>query len=165
MEIYQGAPIVYGQGNFLFDMPSMSKTWAQGALVCLELAASLPARINFIPYEQTSGTPGLLRMSAKREDAFMAEFHERSKSVDDPEFVANQWSAFCESQKRGYLHGIRGKPGLLRRVAGKLDLLHYFDSPGVQRQRLNLIRCESHREALSTVLERESDRSRECLHP
>ena len=40
--------------------------------------------------------------------------------------------------------------------ASKLDLLHHFDTFEVQRRRLYLISCESHREALITVLDRAS---------
>lgn len=76
----------------------------------------------------------------------------RSEAIDDQSFIKKQWDDFCQKNKRSYLHSLYGKPGYLRRLAGKLNLLHFLDSREVQRTRLNIIRCESHREALITEL-------------
>ena len=95
-------------------------------------------------------------MTAGEERAFLGDFTNRSEAIVDESVVERQWEAFCKYGKRGYLHHLHGKPGFARRLAGKLNLLHHFDSREVQRRRLSLIRCESHREALITVLDRAS---------
>lgn len=158
METYQGAPIVYGQGNFLFDYPSTEAAWREGALICLEINDVGNFGVQLISYRQSDGQPGTHRMTADEESVFMNDFAARSEAITDVSFVKTQWETFCQDNKRYYLNTLHGKPRLLRRLAGKLDLLHYLDSRDVQRVRLNLIRCESLREALTTVLSMESDR-------
>lgn len=158
METHHGVPIVYGQGNFLFDLPSHRATWSEGALVCLESNGDDAFRARWIPYRQSDGGPGARKMEGAAAEVFLAGIAQRSEAITDATFVEAQWAAFCKQMKRGYLHGIHGRPGILRRVAGKLDLLHFLDPPGVQRSRLNLVRCESHREALLTLLDMESRR-------
>jgi hypothetical protein len=85
-------------------------------------------------------------------------FQQRSSDLADPQVIQEKWLKYCRDNKRYYLHGIHGKPSFLRRIFGKLDLLHILDKPDKQRKRLNMIRCESHREALMTILETEIDR-------
>lgn len=159
METYQGAPIVHGQGNFLFDYPSKVLTWHDGALICLEPNEEDEEsnfEVRLIPYRQSDGQPGARRMTADEESVFMNDFAARSEAIADAIFVKTQWETFCQDNKRYYVNTLHGKPGFLRRLAGKLGLLHYLDSCEVQRARLNMIRCESHREALITLLGKES---------
>jgi len=158
METYQGALIVYGQGNFLVDYPSTAITFHDGALICLEFNGEGDFGVRLIPYRQSDRQPGVRRMTADEEKSFMYDFTARSEAIKDESFVARQWEAFCQKNKCYYLHNLHGKPGFLRRLAGKLDLLHYLDSREVQRARLNFIRCESLCEALTTVLIREVER-------
>ena len=159
METYRNAPIIYGQGNFLFDYPSKSTTWHDGILACLDLAEERTHfNVRLIPFRQSDGQAGIRRMNANEESAFIKDFTIRSESISDDSFVARQWEDYCQKNKRLFLYGIHGNPGVLRRLAGKFDLLNYLDSSEVQRKRLNFVRCESLREALITVLEREAER-------
>lgn len=157
-EIYHGAPIIYGQGNFLFDYPSTAVTWHYGALICLEISVEGNFEARLIPYRQSDTQPGARRLTRDEEKSFMDGFNSRSEAIGEKLFVARQWEVFCRENKRNYLHSIHGKPGFLRRLAGKLDLLHHLDSPEIQRRRLNIILCESHREALISILTREAER-------
>ncbi len=158
MEIYLGAPIVYGQGNFLFDYPSSTTAWNIGLLICLDINDEGSFAPSLVPYRQSGGQFGSRRLTTDEEDIFMKDFKSRSEAIGDASFVERQWEVFCNENKRSFLHSLHGKTGILRRLAGKLDLLHYLDSNEVQRRRLNYIRCESLRDALITVLTREAQR-------
>lgn len=156
MEIYQGVPVIYGQGNFLFDFPSKEAVWCEGALICLNINDVGEFGIRLIPYCQSDDQPGARRLTREEEEVFLENFAVRSEAIADASFVKAQWEAFCKDKSSYYLNTLHGKPGLLRRLAGKLDMLHYLDSREVQRVRLHLIRCESLREALITVLRLET---------
>ena len=158
IETYKGAPIIYGQGNFLFDFSSKEVAWCEGAVISLELNGVGNFEARLIPYRQSDRQPGARRMTADEESVFMNDFVARSKAIADASFVKAQWETFCSDHKRHYLNALHGKPSLFRRLAGKLDLLHILDRPEKQRARLNIIRCESHREALRTILESEATR-------
>lgn len=158
METYQDVPILYGQGNFLFDRHCKVRTWYEAALICLDISEQGHFEFRLIPYCQSDGGPGARKMSRKDEESFLKAFGTRSQAIGNEAFVGNQWESFCDDHKRYYLHSLRGSPGIFRRVMGKLDLLHYLDSRAVQRARLNVTRCESHREALIRVLVSEAQR-------
>ncbi len=158
METYREAPIIYGQGNFLFDYHSKSTGWHDGVLVSLQVNGKACFDTQLIPYRQSDGQPGVRRMTPEEEQVFMADFVARSLAIGDRSFVATRWEAFCRENRRAFLQCLHGKPGFLRRVASKLDLLRYFDSREVQRRRLHFVRCESLREALITVLTQEAER-------
>ena len=158
METYRGAPIIYGQGNFIFDSPSKYADWPDGLLVRLTVPLEGNIRHELIPLRQSDAIPGARRQTGAAAEKFLAGFDARSKAIQEPGFVERQFEIFCRAHKRYYLHSLHGKPGILRRVAGKLDLLHYLDSRYKQQLRLNLIRCESHHEALLGVLSAEANR-------
>lgn len=158
METHRGAPIIYGQGNFLFDMPSRYPTWHEGCLVQLTLDQTGHCEARVIPLRQADGGPGARRMSEQEEADWRRAFEARSQHLADPQMVEEKWRAFCRDHKREYLHTLHGKPSFLRRLAGKLDLLHILDGPEKQRARLGIIQCESHREAMKTILESEATR-------
>jgi poly-gamma-glutamate capsule biosynthesis protein CapA/YwtB (metallophosphatase superfamily) len=152
METYRGVPIVYGQGNLLFDLPIQRPMWHDGLLIRLELEKPRPPRFRLIPFVQSDSLPGARRMSEERASAFLDGFAERSRAIQDPGFVEAQWRVFCLRNERHYLNTLHGKTTLLRRIAGKLNMLHRMDSDRVRCWRLNMIHCESHREALVTLL-------------
>ena len=156
VETYQGAPIIYGQGNFLFDMPSQYPEWHVGCLLHFTMDQAMRCEMRMIPFRQADGASGARRMSAKEEANWRSAVQERSRRLAKPQLIEQEWRAFCDNNKRYYLNTLHGKPGLLRRLAGKLNLLHHLDSRDIQRTRLHLVRCESLREALITVLTRET---------
>ena len=156
METYQGAPIIYGQGNFLFDWDSSLDTFNEGLLIALEFSPGEKPSINLIPYRQSCGAAGAHRMTSGQEASFRETFAIRSKTILDESALLACWEAFCKNSKRYYLSTLHGKPGPLRRLARKLNLLHYLDSQPARMAQLNMIRCESHREALMTALRQET---------
>jgi hypothetical protein len=160
MEVHMGVPIIYGQGNLLFDMPSAYSTWHEGCLVRLTIERKDRCEIQLVPYKQSAETQGARLMSENDEVVWREAFDERSRHLFEPEVLEERWRAFCDERKCFYLHLLHGKPSLLRRILGKLDLLHYLDGADKQRDRLSIIRCESHYDALKTILELEATRQR-----
>jgi hypothetical protein len=156
METYQGAPIVYGQGNFLFDMPVKLSTWNEGALITLDVDADCNTQCELTPYIQSREEAGARKMTPDHEEQFLHAFHERSKAIEDESFLLARWEEFCKVTKRYHLHLFNHPPSLFRRVFGKLDILHLLDSSEKQRMRLNILRCESVREATTSILLEES---------
>jgi poly-gamma-glutamate capsule biosynthesis protein CapA/YwtB (metallophosphatase superfamily) len=154
LEVYRGSPIVYGQGNLLFDYPSNESAWHEGVLVSLAINDNTETDVQLIPYLQSDAQPGIHTMPY--EATFLSGFLHRSRNIADESFVLAQWQRFCRDKKRHHLHLFNYPPGLLRRVLGRLDLLHFLDSPDKQRVRLNAIRCESLREVLIALLSEES---------
>ncbi|MFH1114224.1 MAG: CapA family protein [Pseudomonadota bacterium] len=155
-EIYQGAPIIYGQGNFLFDFPSDHASWHKGALVLLDVDdRDLRVNLSMVPFRQSPYQPGIQREPDEASRATLEAFERRSKALLVPGFVEKQWEQFCFEQRRHFLHILHGKRTIGRRIAGRLGLLKYLDSKEKQRNRLHYLRCESYREAIIKVLSSE----------
>lgn len=156
LEVYQGAPIVYGQGNLLFDMPSNFPTWNEGCLVQLLLSPRGDCAARMIPFRQAANAPGARHMTEKEEAEWRTAFDERSRHVGDQRTIEELWRTFCCGNKRYYFRALHGRASLLRRLAARLDITHMLDTAEERRARLNIVRCESHWAALRTILEVEA---------
>ncbi|MFH1037839.1 MAG: CapA family protein [PVC group bacterium] len=155
-ETYRGGHIVYGQGNFIFDLPSPHPAWNRGVLLVLEIDGPGRSRMRMVPYRQSDGGPGARRLGAEEEKRFREEFTARSEEIRDPAEVEKRWREFCRGQERALLHLLHGRNSLLRRLAVRAGLSGLLDSKKRCLTRLHLFRCESLREALIAVLEERS---------
>lgn len=154
IERYRGGTIVYGQGNFIFDSPGDPDSWREGGLVCIDLEPGRPAQVEFVPVGQSIGLPGAHALEGERRQAVLDGIAERSRVLDDPRALERRWDEFCAAQKALYLRRL----GTRSRLARGLDRLTgnvrggYARSWKARAEHLNLIRCESHREALIRIL-------------
>lgn len=159
VEVYRGAPIFYGTGNFLFPSNSaMGQAWHLGYAVSLQLTVGGVSSFQLLPYEQ--GVAGLTvrQLGEEEEKAFAAELLDGAAVVGDPELLAAAWDEHCEDQRRYYLYAALGLTRVERR------LLRHGIWPAWRRPRrriselLNLFTCDSHREAVETILGKENRR-------
>ncbi|NOZ25653.1 MAG: CapA family protein [Nitrospirae bacterium] len=150
-EEYEGAHIVYGQGNLIFDWPGQEKPFHEGFLVKLLIADDLSSSMEMIPYVQSDVHAGARRMDGESERLFFGAFMDRSRSVGDDGFVQAQWLRFCERVKHEYM----SKALAHNRVLSKLNsrgavVKHMYAVDSIACMR-NVISCESHREVLETI--------------
>jgi poly-gamma-glutamate capsule biosynthesis protein CapA/YwtB (metallophosphatase superfamily) len=152
-ERYLDATIVYGQGNLIFDGAGEPPEFYLGALLCFEVNAGARARLDIVPYAQSRPRAGAHRMPEGDEERIAREIEARSRAIADPDLVEARWNEFCARKERHYVRRLGAPLRLLRgldRATGIVQRLY-----GARRARvelLNLIRCESHREALITIL-------------
>lgn len=152
-EQYKGGHIVYGQGNLIFDAnPKQQEEWNRGFLVRLSIKADKTAEMDLIPYIQSDERPGARRLSKGKEALFMKDLQTRSACITQEAFVEQNWQDFCRTQRYLYFSLLRGHNRPLRlfnRIAHFTDWIY-------SRRRLmtlqNIIRCETHREVLQTIL-------------
>lgn len=155
-ETYRESHIVYGQGNLIMDMPSRYKWFHEGFLVSLRIGQNKKAQMEIIPYVQSDSVPGAHRMELEQEREFRNALEERSRAILNESFIDKQWDVFCRKNRNRYLSWLGGHNSLVRRLDGKFSFLRYFRSRRILQSHLNLIHCESHREALVSILSRES---------
>jgi poly-gamma-glutamate synthesis protein (capsule biosynthesis protein) len=161
-ERYRGATIVYGQGNLIFDFEGTPPTWHQGMLLCFEAQDEGNARLDIVPYVQSKPRPGAHRMHGRDEERVLREIEERSRAIADLDLVESRWGEFCDRMERHYLRRFASPHRLVRgldRLTGLVQFL--YGQRHVRAERLNLIRCESHRDALITILSREPTNGRQ----
>lgn len=145
-EKYNGATIVYGQGNFLFDM-SEKECWQSGLLVKIDDDFS----ISYVPVEKKGN---LIRKSESNE--ILNNFYKRSEEIKDKDFIKKEYSKFASSMCDNYLLAISAQHrSLIRRVINKLSS-HRYEKKLLNRKFnkenlmviQNYIECEAHQELL-----------------
>ena len=151
-EYYQKAPIVYGQGNFIFDPLHIRKTtWNEGFLVQLILNDSNECHAEWIPFAQSLDRPGVRRMPPKETQAFVAGLEARSREISVDGAVQRKWLEYCRREKYAYASRIRGHNRLLRVINRKLHFSDWLYSKTTKLMQRNVVECEIHREALETL--------------
>ncbi len=159
MERWEGRPIVYGTGNFLFDtLVPRGLGWHIGQLVSLELDPRGSWGLELISYEQCLEGPVVRPLSGE----LLEQYQRRSSCLDgtiaDPEAVEAAWCAFVARNRRRYLSTLlgltRAERALLRLGVWPAWRMAHKDLAAVR----DLFTCEAHREVVSQVLEAETNR-------
>ena len=149
-EEYHGTTLVYGQGNFIFD-ESTNSCWDNGLLLSIEIDNGC-VDVHFIPVVRKNGC---IRIASTEEaDAILEDFHRRSEEIMTEGFVEKSFAQKALSQKSYLLRKMHGDTAFTK-VLSKLfpNYLNKFCYNGKKRNAaLNLVRCESHRETLETIL-------------
>jgi hypothetical protein len=92
-------------------------------------------------------------MKPEQEKVFMDLIKERSTAIGDRSFVLEKWADYCETQRNKYYSLLCGFNNVLRMVNRTGILTKFFTSFADLPAVVDVIRCESHREALLSILE------------
>lgn len=152
-EKYKDGTIVYGQGNFIFDY-SEHDCWNESVLVSLDENFT----VNYIPIVRRGKS---IRLAGKREkNKILENFFERSKQIEDSNFIMKNYSEYVKSQITPYLIRLLAvRRGIIYRIINRL-MHRKMDSFIVGRKYskeyllpvLNYLECEPHRELIITSI-------------
>lgn len=152
-EVYQGAPIFYSLGNFLFDHATeRAGNWNKGFAVSLTLGeGNVDYRV--IPYTQCGDHVGVQPLIAQATVDFEAHIAALNAIISNDDLLQAEFDAYVRRSRTlysGYLepHSFRIVRALQRR-----GLLPSVLSSYKRRLLLNLVRCEAHRDVVSKILE------------
>lgn len=152
IEVVNGSPIVYGQGNLIFLNRWRGEQWHRGYLVQLDLEKGCTPSFDILPFQQRQGEPGLRALTEHEERQFREDIDAWSETVGDPEELALRWEASCERRRRMYF-------GTFLPPIWPFSFLHRHSRIGewIYGKRaiiglINLFRCENHRETVITLL-------------
>lgn len=146
-EIYQGRPIVYGQGDLISDSTTRARD-DTGFFVKLTLADQV--QFSIVPYLQlTAG--GIRAMSKEEEDRYIEALKQRNLMVIDPDILEVTWRKYCQQHRDTYYVRITGYNRIFRFLNRKL---HFIERLSVQKVAtlLNTMHCSAHQEAMVTIL-------------
>lgn len=155
-EIYNGVPIFYSLGNFIFDWKVKKlESWYEGYLIRLTIAEKKVTKITLTPYFQCNNDPGLQLMGVDESDRFLEKIEEYSNVIQDSNLLENKWRSFCKSQKVNYL-SMFFSLNIFQRQLLKRNLLPGFNfKKKGHLTSLNILRCQAHRELTIQVLKSE----------
>ena len=130
--------------------------WYRGSCVSMSIGRGGVWRFMLVPYRQRASLGAVEPLSGASAKELMRETLGLSLTIGDEERLAGRWTEFCRAGRESSL----GHAGLSR-VERRLLRRGVWPFWRLSRQRLpellNVIRCESHRERLSTVLQLECD--------
>lgn len=146
-EEYNRGTIVYGQGNFIFEN-SKNSLWDRSLLIRID-----NKDISYIPIVHFNGRVRLAEGYTKEQ--ILSEFEGRSKKIEYPGFIEEEFYRFSCNNIYKYLAGMRYRNSKFRRLLNRVTKKSYdrfisrfaFFDQNLVRIR-NYIECESQREVL-----------------
>lgn len=156
-EYYQGKPIVYSLGNLVFDNNKPPKDWDTGIMI--ELLIDFEKKqfnaLQIIPYKQSVETGGVQLLRGDDKDVFLARLEGYRKKMDNNQAWLEEWKGFVNKQADSYIARqyfpltFRGLGILVRNT----PIVKLFFNNKNSLSKINMLRCQSHRELLISLLE------------
>jgi poly-gamma-glutamate synthesis protein (capsule biosynthesis protein) len=152
IEIYEGMPIIFSTGNFLFEGKSEVDGWYKGFLVKLAIQPGAVVAVQLIPYWQSKDKVGVRLMDHCEQGQFFAHLSELSAVIADPVALGEKWDLFVRSKRVQYFSSVLGLNKVERRLlrSGLWPFWRLKRSGGARL--LNLFTCESHRDVMISLL-------------
>ena len=147
MENWGDCAIVYGQGNFLFDLDGEPEAFDTGLLISLDFSERGKPALDFVPVGRKEHGAELLH--GEKAKALLSSFAARSEELKKPGFVEERYRAYGEAYRERMLKVFLSGNPLLKAVNvlyGRRPSRVY--SPETLRAIRNSLECESINELL-----------------
>lgn len=159
-EYYKDKPIIYSLGNFVFDNEKSPEGWNEGYMARLNIDRNKRVFIDMelIPYRQSVELGGVCLYTGKEKEMFLKKIETYRNNLEKNIEWQKEWKNFVLKHSGSYIlrhfspFCFRGL-GLLARNTpiAKLFYNYYNCLP-----KLNMLRCQSHKELLTASLEEKS---------
>lgn len=152
-EFYNDKPIVYGLGNFIFDRfnRNYSSSWHRGCAISLLIEES-KINLEFYPYSQCTEKIGIQLFDEIAKSEFLAEVIEKEKIIKSDDLLNEKFKNFKLTQTKKYQFYLEPFQSKFIYFAIKRNIFPRFIKGKKRLLLLNLIRCESHRELVMSIL-------------
>jgi poly-gamma-glutamate synthesis protein (capsule biosynthesis protein) len=145
IEVHNGVPIVYSQGNFVFWQDSPTYFQHVGYLVHLDFAGKALHGMQLTPYY--IGLESLSVLQGEEKERLFADLEKVSNVLEDDDKVEQVWDAVID---------LRGEERIMGAIANDLKLIEQNPIKGAARLH-NLFFAPVHRAYLMNGLKRISD--------
>ena len=155
IEVYNGKPICYGLGNFLFDEPSKRHCkWNYGYMISLDFKKGRNPIYELYPYNQCDDACTISLLKGSDNKDFTNTVSQLSRIIEDDEQLVQQYKEWIQEctplydylftpWKRRFFRRIYRR-GFLPSLRSRKQLLLFK----------NFIECESHHERMVSVLDK-----------
>jgi hypothetical protein len=151
-EVYNGVPIYYSLGNFLFTKNKITDEWYTGLVLEIQISKDKFNHMIY-PVKQQKGSFQLSIISGEDKDAVLEKINRFNKIITNEVKLHKRWDLFTSSQIKKYLNYWTSISLLSNRYIK--SIFSRFGIFLLNRQSvfliLNLIRCETHREMSISV--------------
>ncbi|NUY80876.1 CapA family protein [Flavobacterium sp. MAH-1] len=159
-ETWNGKPIFYGLGNFIFDYKKKYQKgkWTEGYAVEFGLDNG-KLGFEIIPYKQGREEKSTLELlsESERKD-FDSRLEALNETIADDKKFGEAWQNYLKTQKDSYKALLFVQNKYVRALmAKKLFPKLFFQSESHKNVVLNLFKCETHREIMIETLNKKID--------
>jgi hypothetical protein len=155
-EIFNGVPIFYGLGNFLFDAENSSKDWCKGLLLSLEINHEKEITWKLHPFKQCGENLKVELLEGEEKLKTEKEINTITSIIADPERLKEKFNALVEMQRKNILSMFSTSYFLnhryLRSGIRKLGMEQFFLRREQLKSILNYSRCEAHKDITFEVI-------------
>jgi hypothetical protein len=155
-EIFEGVPIFYGLGNFLFDSTTRLKGWFKGLLLSIEVNAQKEITWKLHPYKQCEQDLKVELLEGTEKSQVENEIADINSVIADPEKLETKFNELLDSQKKDVLSIFSTSYFINNRYflssIRKLGLEHSFLRRAQLKSILNYSRCEAHKDITFEVI-------------
>ena len=149
-EKYQEGTIVYGQGNFLFDLCD-NEYWNTSLLISLD--TDNVENVDYLPLVKRGS---MVALAVQEKNEILDGFRERTEAIQSPCLIEEKYSEVAQAQFERYMNRVQGKrcSSLMFRALNKLSghklkdyLIRKYYGKSQMASLYNLLDCEVHRES------------------
>lgn len=153
-EVYNGCPIFYSLGNFVFDSKKKKDPrWHKGIAVQFSIEGKNLA-FELIPYSQNAEKPGVHLLSGAEKAAVEKEIESLSEIILDGTRLEEEFEKYCQKVARLYDHYLEPHSNRYLSFLQRKKLLPSFLNKKKRLLYNNLIRCESHRDVVLKIIQK-----------
>lgn len=147
-EKYLGGTIVYGQGNFLFDMSEVDE-WQTSLLI-----EFVDGVVSYIPLKKHKEKIRIANSIERAE--ILDDFRKRSEEIKDAQLIEDKYKEFVSQRLYEYLWGLSGANNskilrAINKISGYRFYRHFLEKKYSAYSALlmaNYFECEAHREVM-----------------
>lgn len=152
-ELYNGVPIYYSLGNFLFTMNSIYEDWYRGLVLEVEICKG-KLRTRLHPIEQKKDSFKLNLLKGNEKQNVIDRVSSYSSIIVEEEKIKREWNKYVKSKCNIYLNYWSPISFISNRYIKKiLSILRidFITKKGLALK-LNLLRCEAHADLSKEVV-------------
>lgn len=154
-EEYNNGVIFYSLGNFIFDFPATRKPQANlGVAVKLNMSKGKKPKFELVPYNQFVSEAKVEFLIGQEKEEFDREATKKNEIITAPGKIRDNWSQFVASHEKKYLTYLEVPNHKYFRGARFFRLIPGWLTRRHKALILNMMRCDSHREALLSILKK-----------
>lgn len=152
-EFYNGKPIIYGLGNFLFDHPKKrGSIWNEGYMAVIEFNA-VGVGFKAVPYNQCDEEAIVRLMNGRENEQFVETIDGLNSVILDNDRLEQSMSSFIANKHRSVLGVFTPYMNEYVRAIASRHWLPYCLPKGKVLSMINYISCEAQRDVTLGFLE------------
>lgn len=156
-EVYNGVPILYSLGNFIFTKPSKRDVWYIGLLLNLIIEKDRPIKFKIHPVKQKKNTFRTYLLENEEKIKIMAEIQALCNIITNEKQLHKNWQELIQQKSKQYLNIFSPISSFNNRYISyfvrKFKIDNCFLNKNHYKLILNIMRCEAHWDISKKVIQ------------